>query len=314
MTDEFKEIRKRILGKEFRQFYQETLFNDIKGLERVRIYYLICINIVLVFSITYLLIALIYIYTQNAEFSILIIALLIILLTFNLLIVQLSCKTYKTKAKKIVLVKLLNFIGNFSIEDNKDDRSYIQSLKLFDRFNEFSCDDRIKGTYNSIPIDIQELSLVYESGSGRNKRRFTIFNGVFIKTKSLKQYTGYTVIKRKLLNNALNLNILEDKPKVYLEDPTFNQYYNVYSNDQVEARYLITASFIERMTALSNQNISLSFENNNINIGIHSTKDWFEVPILKPANDINNYRNILIQLINILSIINTLKLQQAIGI
>ena len=68
------------------------------------------------------------------------------------------------------------------------------------------------------------------------------------------------------------------------------------------------------MTALSNQNISLSFENNNINIGIHSTKDWFEVPILKPANDINNYRNILIQLINILSIINTLKLQQAIGI
>ena len=169
-----------------------------------------------------------------------------------------------------------------------------------------------------LPIDIQEISLMLETGSDKNKHTSTIFKGIFIKTPSHKKFTGYTIIKRKLINISGPITLADNKPKVKLEDEVFNKYYDVYSDDQVESRYLITTSFMERMINLAkhgvNDNISISFENGNVNIAISSNKNWFEIPILKPATDINNYKYIVFEILTILKIIDSLKLDQNIGL
>ena len=57
----------------------------------------------------------------------------------------------------------------------------------------------------------------------------------------------------------------------------------------------------------------ISFENGNVNIAIEDNKNWFEFPAFKKATDIENYRNILFELCSILDIVDSLKLEQNIG-
>ena len=57
----------------------------------------------------------------------------------------------------------------------------------------------------------------------------------------------------------------------------------------------------------------VSFEQGNINIAINK-ENSFELSIFKSATDIVNYRKIIIELLSILSIIDTLKLDQDTGV
>ena len=79
-----------------------------------------------------------------------------------------------------------------------------------------------------------------------------------------------------------------------------------------------SAPYIDEAVQLAKKNragnIIISFEHGNVNLAIESSKDWFEIPILKPATRIENYRAIVFELINILKIIDSLKMEQNIGL
>ncbi|MBQ7450342.1 DUF3137 domain-containing protein, partial [bacterium] len=73
--------------------------------------------------------------------------------------------------------------------------------------------------------------------------------------------------------------------KVVLEDLDFNKIFNVYSSDQVEARYLVTTSFMERFKNLQDnfgaKVVKCSFyDNNKLMIAISTNKDLFEIGCL----------------------------------
>ena len=69
--------------------------------------------------------------------------------------------------------------------------------------------------------------------------------------------------------------------KIELEDPEIKKHFVVYSNDQVEARYLLTPSFIERFknleTAYGTDRIKCSFFDNKVMFAIRNRKDLFEI-------------------------------------
>lgn len=318
MSKKIDNIKERITGKEFKQFFRKELLSNLKVLEKdrkrsiVKIIFFLFIALI-IFSVFLWFKLIVKIEVEKQIFDI------YACITFiPVAIAYYIYYLYRQKAKSLILEKLLNFIGDFKIEENKNDRNYIENLKLFDRFNRFSCDDRLKGTYNLLPIDIQEISLKLEKYIGKRKHTYTIFNGIFIKAPCYKKFSGYTLIKRKSFILEQPINIFAGKSKILLEDPIFNEHYDVYSDDQVESRYLITAAFMERMINLAkhslNDNISISFEHGNVNIAVESNQNWFEVPILKPATDINNYKYIIFELITILKIIDSLKLDQNIGL
>ena len=98
------------------------------------------------------------------------------------------------------------------------------------------------------------------------------------------------------------------------QDVKFNEIYEVSSTDQIEARYLITTAFMNRLLEQKNF-ISVSFEYGNVNIALHcSYIDWFEIPISKRADDINTYKVIISEIVQIIKIIDSLKLEQKIGL
>lgn len=111
----------------------------------------------------------------------------------------------------------------------------------------------------------------------------------------------------------------ESAPKcqdVMLEDPEFRNMFNVYSNDQVEARYILTTAFMERFKKMKksfNGGIKAIFIDNKIYILVDDRKNWFEIPFFKSATDINNYKEFINDFTKLLAIIETLKLNENIG-
>ena len=210
-----------------------------------------------------------------------------------------------------ILNQLLSFIGDFKIDENRNDRKYIESLKLFDKFNTFTCNNRLKGKYNSLDLDIQEIILYDTKKKATFLSEMMVFKGILIKIPNLRENMGRIIIKRK--KNQKDKNYTE----LFFDNYEFSQYYNVYADDEAAAKLLITESFMNQMVKFAqqdkNRNISVSFEKNNINIAITSKKEWFEVAFLKPATNISTYRTVMLEIITLLKIVDFLKFELKIG-
>lgn len=108
--------------------------------------------------------------------------------------------------------------------------------------------------------------------------------------------------------------------EVKLEDPVFSKKFNVYSSDQVEARYLVTTAFMERLlnikTAFDTKHIKCAFfDENRLMISLPTNKNVFEIgetcTSLQNPKSINCLYN---ELISILKLIEYFKLNEKTGL
>ena len=110
---------------------------------------------------------------------------------------------------------------------------------------------------------------------------------------------------------------------VHLEDPLFNRKFKMCSTDQIEARYIFTTAFLNRFMKIAetfNYRLKAVFIDNNVYILIDSRsavvlnrKNWFEVPFFKSCKEPKNYQEFLNDFSRLLAIVETLKLNQNIG-
>lgn len=319
MSENYKELQKKIFSSEFNKFFRKKISLYLAKIEKLRKRYLFFVYICIAIALLPVIISFVY-FLIDYEGMLLILSKhginILMFEAFILVLISYIVKGYQNKVKPLILPRLLSFAGDFRIIDKNSPeynvRPYVSSLRLFNFYNRYSCDDRIEGMYKNIKVSISEISLKKETGYGKKRRVVTIFDGLLVKVPSLKKYKGATYIKR----NGIGIDFSDNK--VNLEDPEFEKYYDVYSNDQIEARYLLTTAFMNRMVELAKKgigkNITLSFEHGNVNIAVGSAKDWFELPITKSANDIMVYRAIVLEIITILSIIDSLRLDVNIGL
>lgn len=314
MAKNSKKLQKEVFSAEFHKFCRKNIQAPMRELEKTRhnCIFLICFIITLLTIIEGVILTSAYI---NESFNLDMIEILFAIIVVGTICCIAIAKRYKTLAKDIILPQLLSYIGEFKILDKNNVSNYLTSylhgLDLISEFNTSSFDDCLHGTYNGVELGISETELTYVTGSGKHRHSRPVFKGLFVCFKSFKKFQYRTIIKRE---TAFSLT---GREKVSLEDPEFESLYSVISDDQIEARYLITPAFMNRMVELNKKGIgrmmTVSFEEDNVNIAISSSKDWFEIPLFKPATDIVNYRAIILELISIFSIIDTLKLDQNIG-
>lgn len=314
MAKNSKKLQKEVFSAEFHKFCRKNIQAPMRELEKTRHNYIfaICCVIALLTIFAGIILTSAYI---NESFNSDIIQMLFGIFAVGAFCCTTIAKRYKTNAKEIILPQLLSYIGEFKILDknnvSKYLTSYLHGLDLISEFNTSSFDDCLHGTYNGVELGISETELTYVTRSGKHRHSRPVFKGLFVCFKSFKKFQYRTIIKR---DTAF---FLTGREKVSLEDPEFESLYSVISDDQIEARYLITPAFMNRMVELNKKGIgrmmTVSFEEDNVNIAISSSKDWFEIPLFKPATDIVNYRAIILELISIFSIIDTLKLDQNIG-
>jgi hypothetical protein len=107
-----------------------------------------------------------------------------------------------------------------------------------------------------------------------------IFRGLFFYAKFNKSTKAATIIKPKILKSNLNtINPLDRKQIVKLEDPEFAKYFNVYSEDQIQARYILSTNLMEKLARFRKKigrNVYVSFVEDTIYIAIEYPEGIFE--------------------------------------
>lgn len=104
-----------------------------------------------------------------------------------------------------------------------------------------------------------------------------------------------------------------------LEDIDFEKIYNVKTTDEIEARYLLTPSFMERLkniqTAFRTNNIKCAFSNDSIILAIATNKNIFEIGnLLTPLDDAKTLDIFFNELISLLILIDYFKLNEHTGL
>ena len=97
--------------------------------------------------------------------------------------------------------------------------------------------------------------------------------------------------------------------KVILEGISFLQKWKVMTDNQVEARYLLTPAFMEKMLAIKRlfkgKHIDFSFFDNKLLIAVHTRKDMFETTALfTSAKSYHKIRDVVSQIYSIFAVID----------
>jgi hypothetical protein len=117
-----------------------------------------------------------------------------------------------------------------------------QALKLLPQANDRAFQDFFGGQRDGVEFELCQASL--HEGSGRD--RHLVFSGQLIRLGQARRLSSTTVV----LRNAGWLNRFECPPAmkpVGLEDPAFNKTFAVFGSDQVEAREILTPTFMQQL-------------------------------------------------------------------
>ena len=268
-------------------------------------------------------------------------------------IVAATCHKYaqwllNTEIKKVVMPGICKCFEDLSYRDSSYEllENYEQT-GIVENYNISFVDDVLIGKYKNIDFEIIKTSLrkdyknkgkstlslfadpnysLYKSikilfyilgfsaylaaktgiGQGNSKK---VFNGVILKIKNAKTFTSHTLIKPDSKIKITNLNLSHTE----FEDVVFEKKYDVYSNDPVDARYLITPAFMERINNVNDvfnaQKLSCAFYQNDIYIGIETKTELFSpCNIRKPVNDASGFVNLFQEIVCVYRLIEYLKL------
>ncbi|MEM7329529.1 MAG: DUF3137 domain-containing protein [Pseudomonadota bacterium] len=115
-------------------------------------------------------------------------------------------------------------------------------------------EDRLTGTRNGVEFEFFEATLKERRRStdsrGRTRTRWgTVFDGQCLRFQFHKNFHGRTTVMRDagLFNRFGSKRGME---RVRLESKAFEQAFEVYSTDQVEARFLLTPDLMQRLIEL----------------------------------------------------------------
>ena len=231
-------------------------------------------------------------------------------------------KNFSKQLYKNVLQKFELSYTNSSREKEfaaKNVRHICENSKIFPACEYIEVDDIIKGEYKGLPFTIYDVDIFYYENSRRSTSHVSAFRGIFLATKSNKSFKGETLIKTD--KNSNNPKEIEQKQRVKLEDIEFENFFEVYSTDQIEARYLLTTAFMERLKNFKIQKqypIEILFSrekymDENVFFFFDTRKDHFEVDINKNLLDKNVLYDVLLEISEMLKVVDALKLDQNIG-
>jgi len=191
------------------------------------------------------------------------------------------------------------------------------------RVDRYKSEDLFKGQIDKTAISFSEVHAEHRSvtrdSKGRQKVHWvTIFDGVLFIADFNKTFKGKTVIlpdyTEKISGTLLDSvkTFFDGQGKlVKLENSEFENFFKVYSNDQIEARYILSSRLQERIVKLTDTfgtRLYFSFIDEKIYIGIPIEANLFEPRALKrPSLDkelVSEYAEILTSFISIVDELN----------
>lgn len=202
---------------------------------------------------------------------------------------------------------------NWTNNDYRNPREF-HEIGLVNYYNDESFDDIFYGNYKDVNFEIIESKLVHETRGSKNRSRHTIFFGIILKLTMPKDFESHTLIRP---DGLLKMPIKNLK-RTELEDVIFEKKYDVYTNNEVEARVTITTGFMERLNNIekvfNSQKTYCCFIDNKAYFGLHTKRDMFKICSLKqPINNPKYFAKMFEEMISIYRLIDYLKLAKEVN-
>lgn len=227
---------------------------------------------------------------------------------------------FKNKSKNHLMPDLVKYFGDFSyVYECFIDDDTLRKSQLFNGYNRHSGDDYFSGVYQNVTITVSEEELLYHTHNGKRSSTTTVFDGIVIMLSMNKKFSGQTVVFKDwgLFNSFHKLGC--GLQKIALEDSVFEKEFEVYGSDQLEARYLLTTAFMERMLKVKNvfhgQKIQFSFFDNKLLIAVNTSQNMFEsTSIFRKTSDRRLVDETFEQIVSIMGVVDILKLNKNLGL
>lgn len=306
--------------KSFEQFFQDELELSLQNLEaeRQRFSWMLPLGLTLLIGMGILLLA-----AANAGGALIILPVLGFLAGCILLGIFASQKgDFVKKFKREIVQKIIHFVNpSFAYYPDNciNEADYDKSGLFLQRTSRYNGDDYIEGTLDKTTFCFSELHTQRKVDNGKTTSYETIFRGLFFIADFNKNFHGRTYAwstRNRQLNffNKIFSSFAWNLEKVVLESPDFAERFVVYSNDQVEARYILTPSFMERLMRLQQllgDGTAVSFVDTNIYVAIPVRDELFE-PTIFHGNSFETVQDYYTTVQVVIDIINELKLNQRI--
>lgn len=224
-------------------------------------------------------------------------------------------KSFENKIKNLVMPVLMKAFHNFYWQ--KTPPVTLGDIKCARVFNtsgtDVEFDDCFLGSYRGVDISISECEFI--KPQGRSSK--TIFEGVVVRLDMNKKFQGLTVV-RPMFKSVSDLSS-SNMEKIDLEDVEFCDEFVVYADDQIESRYLLTTSFMERLKSVSVAfdavDTYCSFYENSVYIALDSSADLFNLcSLTREVTDRRQFEKLFEEFVSILELVDHFRLDKRLGL
>ncbi len=249
------------------------------------------------------------------EFSIeLVIALVLGYWAGAFFLVTMKLRSLKDEVKDHLLTKVCGFMGlSYSLEPRDFPFDHFGEAGLFPNYHRKTLEDNIRGSHQGVRFDLLECRLERRQQTNRSTTYVEVYHGILFHFAFKKNFQGRTLISRDTGTIGNFFKGIGKEDRVRLEDPRFEKMFEVYSTDQVEARYLLTPTFMERVMELAElfgkKSIELAFIGDHLLVSCRVAADHFEGGgMLTRLDDKGRIETLVAELCTVYEVAETLQL------
>jgi hypothetical protein len=187
-------------------------------------------------------------------------------------------KNYEARFKREVVAEIVRVVvPGASYEPFIGlDRGVFDESGLFLREGEHSSDDRVRGRIGPTPFEAAEVKRTYKASSKSGLR--PVFHGLFMQLAFAPVLRGTTIIDARSAHN-IRIGDRSSLTVLRLDHEALEREFQVYTNDEPEARTIVTPAMMSRLPDLRARigyPVFLSFRGNRVYIGVHHRRKLFQ--------------------------------------
>lgn len=286
---------------ELRTFYNSTLLKELGALEAQRKN---CVQMMIIGAVVGAAILLVALVIAAAAGPPAMIVGGIVAFIAAIAIGSIGSREYKSRFKGTIIAPLVKFVDEgliYAPESYLPESMFMASRMFSTSPDRYDGDDMVTGTIGKTAIAFSEVHAEYktthrDSKGNTHTEWHTIFKGLLFTADFNKDFHHVTVVlpdvaQRLLgrLGQALQgMTFLSDLKLVKLEDPDFEREFVVYSQDQIEARYILSPALMKRLydfTVRTQKEIHFSFVGSRVFVAIPYNEDLFEPKVFQTLLD-----------------------------
>ncbi len=280
-------------------YYYEVMYPEIKALEEDRLRILAQLKkTASILGIGALVLALFFSYALKFSFLKVLGIFCVVAGFLFFLVYQHKKEGYDMLFKDNVIEKIIHFIDPTFIYrpmGSIKEADYYTSQLLPQDYDRFSGSDLVEGQKKGIPLKFSHLLVEkkHESKNGTEEWT-TLFQGLFFCAEFNKEFRSKTYVLPDIAERSLGGfgGFLQEFNRSHgklmrLDHVEFEKYFVVYGDDPLEARYILTYAFMERILKFYQKN------KNNLSIGFVGGKMYLALEYTKPFSSPSLMRSVL---------------------